>query len=53
MQALAELQQRLQSSPYGDQDEALLQWYLRDRSFNVEKAEKKLTSMLQWRASYK
>ncbi|KAK9822546.1 hypothetical protein WJX74_003681 [Apatococcus lobatus] len=51
--ALAELQRRLQSSPYGNQDEGLLKWYLRDRSFNVEKAEKKLTSMLKWRASYR
>ena len=52
-QALQELQQRFQSSPHGPQDEVLLKWYLRDREFGVEEAEKKLTSMLAWRQSFR
>ncbi len=52
-QALQQLQQKLQDSPHGPQDEALLKWYLRDRGFKLEEAEKKLTSMLAWRESFR
>jgi hypothetical protein len=41
------------AGPHGAPDDALLQWYLRDRYFDVGDAEAKLTSMLNWRRNEK
>ena len=53
--ALDDLRARLQSqTPFktAAQDDELLKWYLRDRKFDVDAAEKKLITMLQWRQDF-
>jgi hypothetical protein len=63
--ALDELRARFSSAaaPGGEEDgssagpppppaDELLRWYLRDRYYSVDNAERKLRSMLEWRARY-
>jgi hypothetical protein len=54
--ALEELRARFSSasasSPAQPPADELLRWYLRDRYFSVDDAERKLRSMLEWRARY-
>ena len=54
MQALSQLQSRLSrlSLPYKP-DEPTQQWYLRDRSFDVDEAADKLSKACQWRHSFR
>lgn len=50
LKALEQLQQQMASCEYGVPDTETLKWFLRDRKFDVEEAERKLTSMLRWRS---
>ena len=52
MQALAQLQQRFQGFRFGEPTEEEAQWFLRDRSFDVDEAEEKLATCLRWRAEF-
>ena len=53
LQALSQLRSRI-AARWGINtvSEDLLQWYLRDRYFDVDEAENKLSSMLRWRQSF-
>jgi hypothetical protein len=50
--ALDELRARFAASAPTPPPDELLRWYLRDRYFSVDDAERKLRSMLDWRARY-
>jgi CRAL/TRIO domain len=52
LQALNEVMRRLQSCPYGLPSDSEAQWFLRDRSFDVEEATQKLLQCLKWRAEF-
>ena len=54
LQALAQLRKQLLglSLPY-QPDESTQQWYLRDRSYDVNEAAEKLSKMCRWRHSFR
>jgi hypothetical protein len=43
----------MSATRWGCPDETTLRWYLRDRYFDVEEAQQKLTDMLQWRSQFR
>ena len=49
MQALQSLQARFKSSGLGQPSDEEAQWFLRDRSFDVDEAYDKLSTCLRWR----
>eukprot|EP00879_Flechtneria_rotunda_P022721 GHRR01023997.1.p1 GENE.GHRR01023997.1~~GHRR01023997.1.p1 ORF type:complete len:213 (+),score=44.95 GHRR01023997.1:343-981(+) len=51
-QALQQLQQRMSASTHGCTDVEVLKWYLRDRYFDVDEAEAKLTAAIKWRQRF-
>jgi len=53
VQALAAVRQRLEGSNYGQLDTETIQWFLRDRKFNVDDTVSKLEKMLQWRTEFR
>ncbi|KAK9815632.1 hypothetical protein WJX72_007170 [[Myrmecia] bisecta] len=53
VKALEELQQRMESCPYGTADAETQQWFLRDRKLDVDEAAQKLSDMLKWRLEFK
>jgi hypothetical protein len=52
MQALEALRRRLAAVPYDMPDEAMLRWYLLDRSMDVDEAHDKLLATLRWRREF-
>jgi hypothetical protein len=52
MQALDALKRRFQSSSLGMPTDDEAQWFLRDRSFDVEEAYAKLRTCLAWRRNF-
>lgn len=53
LQALAAVRQRLEASNHGQVDTETIQWFLRDRKFNVDDTVSKLEKMLQWRSEFR
>ena len=53
LQALAAVRQRLEASNHGQVDSETIQWFLRDRKFNVDDTVSKLEKMLQWRSEFR
>ena len=52
-QALQAVKERMLSSPYGAPDEETMQWFLRDRKFEVDETVGKLEKMMKWRQEFK
>jgi hypothetical protein len=52
-QALAAVQQRLAGSEHGQPDTETIQWFLRDRRFDVDDTVSKLEKMMQWRSGFR
>lgn len=52
-QALGQLKQTMEASGFPTLDDTTLQWFLRDRKFDVDAAAEKLRTMQQWRSDFK
>ena len=52
LQALQQLQDKMNACSYGKPDEDTLKWFLRDRKLDVDETVDKLTNMLKWRQDF-
>lgn len=52
LQALEQLKEKMTSCSYGQPDEDIQKWFLRDRKLDVNEAAQKLTDMLKWRRDF-
>lgn len=51
-QALQAVSERMVGCPYGTPDEETMQWFLRDRKFDVAETVSKLEKMMKWRQEF-
>jgi len=53
LKAVAAVEARMAGYPYGTPSTETIQWFLRDRQFDVEEAVEKLQKMLRWRSEFR
>ena len=53
VQALLSVSERKVGCPFGTPDEQTMQWFLRDRKFDVDETVSKLEKMMKWRQEFK
>jgi len=52
-QALRAVSERMASSPFGIPNDTTMQWFLRDRKFDVDETVNKLEKMMKWRQDFR